>query len=197
VFESFSLPDLARVSRRTVLGAIVVGVVGLGVCVVVNQLLAGLGLALGLALGLGNFRMIQRSVVKVGARADEAKRRPLAVNTLGRLGIITAVALGFLFLSLPLGFGIMAGLAAFQVLLLLNVTRSMVAMGRAPGGAVIDVNGVAANGTPAGDIGARDFGAGDIGGGDMGAGDIGAGGTPAGGHDAGPALGTDQSRGIR
>jgi hypothetical protein len=70
--------------------------------------------------------MIQRSVIKVGERQVEKPRRPLAMNTVTRLFFISALALGLLFVNFELGFGIMAGLAAFQVLLLLNVTRLMV-----------------------------------------------------------------------
>jgi hypothetical protein len=44
---------------------------------------------------------------------------------MGRLSVITAVALGLLFVSFDLGFGVMAGLAVFQFLLLFGVVRSM------------------------------------------------------------------------
>jgi hypothetical protein len=129
MFASFALPDLARVSRRTVLGGLVFGVVGLVVCLALGAPLTGLGLCIGLALGLCNFRLVQRSVVKVGARADENHKRPLATNTVGRLAAISALALGLLFLSFDLGLGVMVGLAAFQFFLLLNVARSMFKMG--------------------------------------------------------------------
>jgi hypothetical protein len=129
MFDKFSLPDLARVSRRTVLGALIFGLLGLVVTIVLNAPLVGLGLCTGLALGLVNFRMVQRSVAKVGARADENHRRPLAFNTLGRLAVVSVIALGLLFVSFDLGLGVMGGLAAFEFLLLLNVARSMMRMG--------------------------------------------------------------------
>lgn len=147
MFDRFSLPDLARVSRRTMLGALVAGVVGLIACLFFDQPWGGLGLCAGLALGMSNFRMIQRSVVKVGARAGSKTRRPLAMNTLARMAFVTVVALGLVFLLPPLGLGLLGGLALFQFLLLANVTRSMLKMGMAPlagpeapdGSAVIDV----------------------------------------------------------
>ena len=129
MFASFALPDLARVSRRTVLGGLIFGVVGLIACLALGAPLTGLGLCIGLGLGLFNFRLVQRSVVKVGAREDENHKRPLAANTVGRLAVISALALGLLFLSFDLGLGVMVGLAAFQFLLLLNVARSMFKMG--------------------------------------------------------------------
>jgi hypothetical protein len=133
VFDRFSLPDLARVSRRTALGAVVLGVIGMVLLLLFNQPWAALGLGIGLGLGLGNFRMIQRSVIKVGERADENRRRPLALNTLSRMALITVAALGLLFVKFSLGFGLLGGLALFQFLLLLNVTRSMLQMGLAGG----------------------------------------------------------------
>jgi hypothetical protein len=129
MFDKFSLPDLARVSRRTVLGALIVGLLGLVITIVLNAPLVGLGLCLGLALGLLNFRMVQRSVAKIGARGDENHRRPLALNTLARLALVSVIALGLLFVSFDLGLGVMGGLAAFEFLLLLNVARSMMRMG--------------------------------------------------------------------
>jgi O-antigen/teichoic acid export membrane protein len=129
VFANFSLPDVAAVSRRTVLGALVLGVVGLIVALLLSAPFVGLGLCIGLGMGIFNFRLIQRSVVKVSERADENKRRPLALNTMGRLGVISVIALGLLFVNFDLGLGVMAGLALFQGFLLANVARSMFKMG--------------------------------------------------------------------
>ncbi len=125
MFERFSLPDVAGVSRRTMLGALAAGVVGLLVLLLLSQPWAALGFCAGLGIGMTNFRLIQRSVIHVGERADENKRRPLALNTLGRMAVITVVALGLLFIKPPLGFGVIGGMALFQLLLLANVTRSM------------------------------------------------------------------------
>jgi hypothetical protein len=132
-FEQVSLPDLARISRRSVFSAVAFGVVGLVVCLALNASLVGLGLCLGIALGIANFRMVQGSVAKAGARPGP-KRRPLALNTVSRLAIITAIALGLLFVSFDLGFGIMAGLAVFQFLLLFSVIRSILKSGVVAGG---------------------------------------------------------------
>jgi MFS superfamily sulfate permease-like transporter len=73
--------------------------------------------------------MIGNSVARVSASEAENKRRPLAVNTLGRLGIITVVTLGLMTVSHELGFGILAGLAVFQMIMLANVARSMAKAG--------------------------------------------------------------------
>lgn len=134
MFERLQLPDVAAVARRTMLGALAVGVLGLVVLLLFSQTWAALGLCVGIALGIGNFRLIVRSVLKVGRRADANKRRPLAMNTLGRLMTMTVVALVLAWVKPPLGLGIIGGLALFQFLLLANVTRSMLKAGLGPSG---------------------------------------------------------------
>lgn len=138
MLDRFALPDVVRVSRRTVLGSLAGGVVGLVACLWFDQPWAGLGLCVGLALGISNFRMVQRSVRKVGERMPTNRRRPLAANTLGRMAVITVAALGLLLLLPPLGFGLLGGLALFQALLLANVTRSMLSSRPAPGLALLE-----------------------------------------------------------
>jgi hypothetical protein len=140
MFANFALPDLARVSRRTVFSALSFGVIGLVACLALSAALTGLGLCIGIGLGVVNFRLIQRSVAKIGAREDENHKRPLATNTVGRLAAISVCAVGLLFLSFDLGLGVMVGLAAFQFFLLLNVARSMFTMGH---GGLSDVDGSA------------------------------------------------------
>jgi len=130
LFERFTLPDLTRLARRTVIVSVVGAIVILMVAAVLNAPLVGLGACIGVALGVVNFRMVTRSVVRVGERQSENKRRPLAMNTLSRLGVISAVALGLLFLSFELGFGVLGGLALFQVVLLSTATRLMFAAAR-------------------------------------------------------------------
>ena len=148
MFDRFSLPDLARVSRRTVVGALGIGIVGLVVTLLLSAPLVGLGLCLGLALGLVNFRLVQRAVARAGARAESNVRRPLAFNTLGRLAFVSVIALGLLFISFDLGLGVMAGLAAFEFLLLLNVARSMMHMGAG----LLPITGDVGDGPGAGDV---------------------------------------------
>jgi hypothetical protein len=129
LFDNFDLPDLARVFRRTMLTALTFGVVGLLVCAAFGAPLVGLGICLGVGGGVFNFRLVQRSVVKVSGRGDENYKKPLASNTVVRLGALTVVALGLLFLNFDLGLGVMVGLAGFQFFLLLNVAVSMFKMG--------------------------------------------------------------------
>lgn len=155
MFANFSLPDVATVSRRTVVGSLIIGVVGLLGSLLLSAPLIGLGLCIGLGIGIFNFRLIQRSVVKVGERQDENKRRPLAMNTLGRLSVISVIALSLFFVSFDLGLGVMVGLAVFQGFLLLNVARSMFKMGHLAADGTVGVidaeatDGPIADGLPA------------------------------------------------
>jgi ATP synthase I chain len=129
VFAHFSLPNVPDVARRTISTVLVVGVAALVACIAFGQPLVGLGACIGLALGTLNFRMIGNSVARVSARPDGSTRKPLALNTMGRMGIITVVTIGLLLLSPGLGFGVLGGLAVFQVVLLANVARSMAKAG--------------------------------------------------------------------
>jgi len=125
VFAHFTLPNIHDVSRRTVSAALIVGIALLVGCVSFDVPLVGIGACIGVALGVFNFRMTGNSVARAAASDVVNKKRPLALNTLGRLGIITVVTLGLLLVSHQLGLGILIGLAVFQVLLLVNVARSM------------------------------------------------------------------------
>jgi hypothetical protein len=125
LFSNFSLPQISTVARRTVLAAMVVGGLALALGVVAGYALAGLGICLGLGVGLANFRLVSRATVKAAASERPDKRRPLAVNALGRLGLISVVALAITYFVRQLGFGILVGLALFQFALLANVVIAM------------------------------------------------------------------------
>jgi hypothetical protein len=129
VFAHFSLPDVPDVARRTISAVLVAGVAALVACIAFGQPLLGLGACVGLGLGTLNFRMIGNSVARVSARPGANTRRPLALNTVSRMGIITVVTIGLLFVSPSLGFGVLGGLAVFQLVLLINVARSMAKAG--------------------------------------------------------------------
>jgi hypothetical protein len=151
VLAHFELPDIGDVSRRTVAASLLVGVAGLVAAFSFGYLWFGVGGCIGLALGTVNYRLVGVSVDKVAATGTDNPKRPLATNTLGRLGIVTVIALGLLFLNKELGFGVLIGLAVFQFLLIFNVARSMAKAGPAPEheelveGPIIDSNEIPGN----------------------------------------------------
>lgn len=125
LFSNFSLPQISTVARRTALSAVGIGIVALAAGVLAGYPLAGLGVCLGLSMAMVNFRLISRATVKAASSGREHTRRPLAMNTLGRLGVISVIALGITFVVAQLGFGILMGLALFQFTLLGNVVVAM------------------------------------------------------------------------
>jgi hypothetical protein len=125
LISAFSIPQISRVARRTALTAVAIGGVALIVLAVIGYGFAGIGVCIGLALALGNFRMTAASAVKAANAQRASNRRPLALNTLARLGVVTVIAVGLLLLKEQLGFGVLLGLAIFQFVLLANTTVSL------------------------------------------------------------------------
>jgi hypothetical protein len=125
LFSQFSLPQISTVARRTSLCALGIGGAALVALGLASHALIGMGVCVGLGLALGNFRLISLATVKASTSGNPDTRRPLALNTLGRMGLITVIAFALVFLSRPLGFGTFVGLAVFQFLLLANVAMAM------------------------------------------------------------------------
>ena len=76
----------------------------------------GLFFAGGLALGLGNALLVRRSVESITAK-DHPLKSQMALNSATRLLVISAIGLVIAYLFRPLGLGVLAGLAVFEVLL--------------------------------------------------------------------------------
>ena len=129
LFEHLPLPEVSRLLRRTAISALGVGIVAIVVAVVLSHPFMGLGACIGLALGLGNIRLITRSVARVSASGTEHPRRALAAKTLYRLGLTTLIVIGLLFASVQLGFGTAGGLALFYLLLIANLVRVLLQQG--------------------------------------------------------------------
>jgi hypothetical protein len=73
----------------------------------------------GLLLGLLNALGVQRSVAAITADAHPLKMK-MAMNSAGRLLIITVIGLTIAFVFRPAGLGVVFGLALFQVLLVMS-----------------------------------------------------------------------------
>ena len=126
MFDRFSFPT-SGVSRRTMLGAL--SRRGGLMALLLQPTLGCAGLVR--RAGHGHGQLSGSSSVRGegrGAGGGEQAPSP-GLNTLGRMAIITVVALGLLFVKPPLGFGVIGGMALFQMILLANVTRSMLKMG--------------------------------------------------------------------
>lgn len=112
--------------RRSVLIAAPLGVVALAVCAALGHPLAGLFVVLGLAMGAGNTYLVQRSVARFAGSGDIGRRKRFVGNTLSRLAVITLIAVVIMLLVRPDGFGVVGGLAIFQLLMVGNASLPVI-----------------------------------------------------------------------
>ena len=96
MLTAFPLTEIDRVVRRTVIAAIVVGVVGSAVAVLIGQPYFAPGLILGLVLAVANHRVFQSSALRFTTPEGVLNRKPFAGSVALRLGVCTAVAIGLL-----------------------------------------------------------------------------------------------------
>jgi hypothetical protein len=135
---------LAKVLRRTVVSALIVGVGAIFVALLLSSPWFALGLAIGLGLAVLNLRFLDAGVAKLQtgietgqAETGEAEtgisnkvlRRAIGTKSVTRLAAITAIAIGLLLLNGALGIGAVAGLVIFQLLFVVNVGRVIVSQG--------------------------------------------------------------------
>jgi hypothetical protein len=87
---------------------------------VIGEPLGGIGVCIGLGLGMVNARVLQTSVARrFELLADKPGRRTGFLSSgATRLAALTLGTLALVWLVRPLGFGILIGLALFQVLMI-------------------------------------------------------------------------------
>lgn len=107
-------PNVRTTFRRSAIAAAVIGLVTLAVLLPLGYGLFALFACIGLALGLGNARMVGAAAARFADAGGAGKGR-LAISALGRLGLCTVLALGCAVLVRPDGLGVFAGLAVFQL----------------------------------------------------------------------------------
>jgi hypothetical protein len=108
----------ANLRRSVILGA-VLGGVGTVVLSVEGHPLMGLFGLLGIFLGAVNNRMLQKSVLRYAASETMGKKQ-FRHGVMGRLALVTVLALAVGMLLRPDGLGVFAGLAVFQILMLIG-----------------------------------------------------------------------------
>ena len=112
-------PPITRSTfRRAVIMAGIVTAVAVVVLLVLGYGLFGLFLAVGVALGALNMWLAVRSVANF-ATARPSKAR-LSGSVLGRLAVITVLALAVAWLVRPSGIAVFGGLALFQFLAIVS-----------------------------------------------------------------------------
>ncbi len=111
------LTEVAQQSRRVRIPAAIVAVLSLVVASLLGAPLIGAGVCLGLAFGGLNAQLLQASMVRFTDAAAN-RRKQFVLGGFARLGAITVVTLVLVSLIRPLGWGILGGLAGYQMLLL-------------------------------------------------------------------------------
>jgi ATP synthase I chain len=132
VLENLPTDTLPRLLRRTTLSAIIVGVVGFVVALLVAPPLAALGVILGVGMAILNLRFLDSQAGKVEMRGEQnakAIRRQLGSKTTLRLAAMTVVVLVVVFLNGPLGIGIVSGLVLYQLVFVVNVMKAVTGQG--------------------------------------------------------------------
>lgn len=97
--------------------AVVVVAVALGASL--GHVQIGLLLGAGVVLGTVNGLLVEQATAKMQP-SDDPDRRAVVKSSLGRLGMVSAVALLIAFLARPNGWVLLLGLAGYQVLALLS-----------------------------------------------------------------------------
>ena len=123
---------LAKVLRRTVISAIVVGLGAIIIALLLSQAWAALGIFIGLGLAILNLRFLDAGVAKVQTKGETDRkvlRRAMGTKSVTRLAAITVICIGLLFLNGPLGIGSVIGLVIFQILFVVNVGRVVMSSG--------------------------------------------------------------------
>ncbi len=123
---------LAKVLRRTIVSAVVVGAAAIVIALLLSVPWAALGLAIGLTIAVLNLRFLDAGVAKLnteGETSNKVLRRAIGTKSVTRLGIITVICIGLLLLNGALGIGAVAGLVIFQLLFVVNVGRVIISQG--------------------------------------------------------------------
>jgi hypothetical protein len=118
--------------RRSIIMAACLGAAAVLFTGLLGHVMAGLFACVGLALGALNARMVQRAVVTYATSPHANKKARFTRSVLGRLGLITVIALGVGVLFRPEGLGVFAGLAFFQMLMLGGATVPVIKQLRNP-----------------------------------------------------------------
>ncbi len=123
---------LAKVLRRTIVSAVLVGAAAIVIALLLSAPWAALGLAIGLAIAVLNLRFLDAGVAKLnteGETSNKVLRRAIGTKSVTRLGVITVICIGLLLLNGALGIGAVAGLVIFQLLFVVNVGRVIISQG--------------------------------------------------------------------
>ena len=115
----FVLPSVVFRPVRLAVVCVVIAALAIGLAFMAGATSFGVFFSIGLALGLANALLVGLSVSAITSE-DHPLKGKMVLNSATRLVVITAIALVIAFLFRPYGFGVLFGLAVFQVVLVLS-----------------------------------------------------------------------------
>ncbi|MGH9103722.1 MAG: hypothetical protein ACRDYD_12180 [Acidimicrobiales bacterium] len=124
------LVDVVGVYKRAFVVAGVLALAVVAASAALGHWMVGPGAVLGVLAGAGSNRAFQTRTLAMMRDGGRVGKRPLASSVLVRLGIVTAVVLYLIYALPPLGWGMMAGIAAFQLALLGAALGSLLRLAR-------------------------------------------------------------------
>jgi hypothetical protein len=122
----FDAVQVGRALRRTRIIAATVGIAGLVIATLLGEALAGAGIVIGVVFGALSTQWMDSSVSRLEHVGDaKTTRRPLALRTLARLGLVTISVIALLVFVTPMGFGALGGLVVYQVAFLSSMISTV------------------------------------------------------------------------
>jgi dipeptide/tripeptide permease len=112
-------PSVAFRPTRLLVISLALTAVAIAVAGSLGHVMVGVFFGVGMLVGLLNALGVRRSVAVITADAHPLKVR-MALNSAGRLAVISVIGLIIAFVFRPEGLGVVFGLALFQVLLVLS-----------------------------------------------------------------------------
>jgi hypothetical protein len=122
----FDAVQVGRALRRTRIIAAVAGIAGLVIATLLGEGLAGIGIVIGVVFGALSTQWMDSSVSRLEHVGDaKTTRRPLALRTLARLGLVTICVIALLVFVTPMGFGALGGLVVYQLAFLSSMISTV------------------------------------------------------------------------
>ncbi|MDO8732495.1 MAG: ATP synthase subunit I [Actinomycetota bacterium] len=115
----FVLPSVVFRPLRLAVACAVLAVMAIALAFMAGAMSFGFFFSFGLGLGLANALLVGWSVASITSE-DHPLKGTMALNSAIRLLVITSIALVVAFVFRPYGFGVLFGLAVFQVVLVLS-----------------------------------------------------------------------------
>lgn len=115
------LPSIAFRPVRLLVICLVLAGVGTLAAALLGHIWVGVFFGIGLGLGLINAVLVRRSVTKITSKPNPLKSS-MAINSAGRLMVLTVIGLAIAFIFRPQGLGVVFGMALFQMLLVFSTT---------------------------------------------------------------------------